>query len=126
VALKKTLILVCTATAAVVLVALGTYTVLEGLALSVMASVILALFAITDADAGPAAAVAAAATAMAGSAATAATPDDCGPPANRRAIDVQLAATYQGTRYLERRLKRWHKTGQFCTICREHRGDHAR
>jgi predicted GIY-YIG superfamily endonuclease len=26
-------------------------------------------------------------------------------------VDVQLAATYQGTRYLERRLKRWHKTG---------------
>ena len=23
-------------------------------------------------------------------------------------VDVQLAATYQGTRYLERRLKRWH------------------
>jgi hypothetical protein len=74
---------------------------------------------------GPAAAVVAAA-AMAGSAATAATPDDCGPPANRRAIDVQLAATYEGTRYLERRLKRWHKTGQFCAICREQRGGRAR
>ncbi len=41
-------------------------------------------------------------------------------------VDVQLAATYQGTRYLERRLKRWHKTGQFCAICREHRGGRAR
>jgi hypothetical protein len=37
-------------------------------------------------------------------------------------VDVQLAATYQGTRYLERRLKRWHKTSQFCAICSEHRG----
>ncbi len=35
-------------------------------------------------------------------------------------------ATYQGTRYLERRLKRWHKTGQFCAICRAHRGARAR
>ncbi|MGI9098170.1 MAG: hypothetical protein ACR2H2_06700 [Solirubrobacteraceae bacterium] len=52
-ALKKTLILVCAVIAAVgivVLVALGTYTVLEGLGLSVMASVILGLLAITDAD----------------------------------------------------------------------------
>jgi hypothetical protein len=31
-----------------------------------------------------------------------------------------------GTRYLERRLKRWHKTSQFCAICREHRGGRAR
>jgi hypothetical protein len=30
--------------------------------------------------------------------ATAATPDECGPEARRRAIDVQLAATYQGIR----------------------------
>jgi hypothetical protein len=29
-------------------------------------------------------------------------------------VQVQLAATYPGTRHLERRLKRWHKTGQFC------------
>jgi predicted GIY-YIG superfamily endonuclease len=36
-------------------------------------------------------------------------------------VDVQLAATYQGTRYLERRLKSWHNTGRFCAICREHR-----
>jgi hypothetical protein len=41
-------------------------------------------------------------------------------------VEVQLAATYQGTRYLERRLKRSHKTGQFCAICREHRGGRAR
>ena len=36
-------------------------------------------------------------------------------------VDVQLAATYAGTRYLERRLKSWHNTGRFCAICREHR-----
>jgi hypothetical protein len=36
-------------------------------------------------------------------------------------VDVQLAATYEGTRYLERRLKSWHNTGRFCAICREHR-----
>jgi hypothetical protein len=41
-------------------------------------------------------------------------------------VEVQLAATYQGTRYLERRSKRSHKTGQFCAICREHRGGRAR
>ena len=41
-------------------------------------------------------------------------------------VQVQLAATYPGTRYLERRLKRWHKTGQFCAICREQRGGTAR
>lgn len=53
VALKKTLILVCAAIAAVgiiVLVALGTFTVLEGLVLSVMIGVFLGLCAITDAD----------------------------------------------------------------------------
>jgi hypothetical protein len=38
-------------------------------------------------------------------------------------VDVQLAATYEGTRYLERRLKSWHNTGRFCAICREHRND---
>jgi hypothetical protein len=38
-------------------------------------------------------------------------------------VDVQLAATYEGTRYLERRLKSWHHTGRFCAICREHRND---
>jgi len=36
-------------------------------------------------------------------------------------VDVQLAATYEGTRYLQRRLKSWHNTGRFCAICREHR-----
>ena len=36
-------------------------------------------------------------------------------------VDVQLAATYEGTRYLERRLKSWHNTGRFCAICGEHR-----
>jgi hypothetical protein len=41
-------------------------------------------------------------------------------------VDVQFAATCPGTRHLERRLKRWHKTGQFCAICREHRGARAR
>jgi len=53
VALKKTLLLVCAAIAAVglvVLVARGTYTVLEGLGLFAMASVILGIIAITDAD----------------------------------------------------------------------------
>jgi hypothetical protein len=34
-------------------------------------------------------------------------------------VDVQLAATYEGTRYLERRLKRWHHTSRFCAICRD-------
>ena len=34
-------------------------------------------------------------------------------------VDVQLAATYQGSRYLERQLKSWHNTGRFCAICRE-------
>jgi hypothetical protein len=41
-------------------------------------------------------------------------------------VQVQLAATYPGTRYLERRLKGWHKTGQFCAICRQRRGGRAR
>jgi hypothetical protein len=31
-----------------------------------------------------------------------------------------------GSRVLERRLKRWHKTTQFCPICRERRGGRAR
>jgi hypothetical protein len=34
-------------------------------------------------------------------------------------VDVQLAATYEGTRYLERRLKGWHHTSRFCAICRD-------
>jgi hypothetical protein len=33
-------------------------------------------------------------------------------------VRVQLAATMPGSRFLERRLKRWHKTGQFCPVCR--------
>jgi predicted GIY-YIG superfamily endonuclease len=40
-------------------------------------------------------------------------------------VDVQLAATYEGTRYLERRLKSWHNTGRFCAICRDRRHDRA-
>jgi len=32
--------------------------------------------------------------------------------------DVALVATFAGTRTLERRLKRWHKTAQFCPTCR--------
>jgi len=28
--------------------------------------------------------------------------------------DVALVATFPGTRTLERRLKHWHKTAQFC------------
>jgi predicted GIY-YIG superfamily endonuclease len=40
-------------------------------------------------------------------------------------VDVQLAATYEGTRYLERRLKSWHNTGRFCAICRERHHDRA-
>jgi hypothetical protein len=41
-------------------------------------------------------------------------------------VQVQLVATYPGSRSLERRLKRWHKTGQFCPVCRAHRGGRAR
>jgi hypothetical protein len=41
-------------------------------------------------------------------------------------VQVQLAATHPGTGYSERRLKRWHKTGQFCAICRQQRGGRAR
>jgi len=33
-------------------------------------------------------------------------------------VRVQLAITIAGSRGLERRLKRWHKTAQFCPICR--------
>jgi hypothetical protein len=40
-------------------------------------------------------------------------------------VDVQLAATYEVTRYLERRLKSWHNTGRFCAICRDRRGRRA-
>ena len=41
-------------------------------------------------------------------------------------VEIQLAATYPGSRLLERRLKRWHKTGQFCPTCRAQRGGRAR
>lgn len=44
----------------------------------------------------------------------------------RAGVDVQLAATYRGSRHLERRLKRWHNTGQFCPTCRARRGGRAR
>jgi hypothetical protein len=40
-------------------------------------------------------------------------------------VDVQLAATYERMRYLERRLKGWHNTGRFCAICRDRRHDRA-
>jgi predicted GIY-YIG superfamily endonuclease len=33
-------------------------------------------------------------------------------------VRVDVVATMPGSRYLERRLKRWHKTGQFCPVCR--------
>jgi predicted GIY-YIG superfamily endonuclease len=41
-------------------------------------------------------------------------------------VRVQIAATMPGSLMLERRLKRWHKTGQFCPICRAGRGGRAR
>ena len=41
-------------------------------------------------------------------------------------VRVELAATIPGSRYLERRLKRWHKTSQFCPRCRAARGGKAR
>ncbi len=41
-------------------------------------------------------------------------------------VDIQLAAAFAGSRLLERRLKRWHKTGQFCPRCRAARGGKAR
>jgi hypothetical protein len=41
-------------------------------------------------------------------------------------VRVDLVATIPGSRYLERRLKRWHKTGQFCPRCRAARGGKAR
>lgn len=37
-------------------------------------------------------------------------------------VRVELVATIPGSRHLERRLKRWHKTGQFCPRCRAARG----
>ena len=44
----------------------------------------------------------------------------------RAGATVTLAASYRGSRQLERRLKRWHKTGQFCPICRAQRAGRAR
>ena len=41
-------------------------------------------------------------------------------------VRVELAASLPGSRHLERRLKRWHKTGQFCPRCRAGRGAKAR
>ena len=41
-------------------------------------------------------------------------------------VRVELAATIPGSRHLKRRLKRWHKTGQFCPLCRAARGGKAR
>jgi predicted GIY-YIG superfamily endonuclease len=40
-------------------------------------------------------------------------------------VDVRLSATYEGTRYLEQRLKRWHNTSRFCALCRERRDQQA-
>jgi hypothetical protein len=37
-------------------------------------------------------------------------------------VHVKVAITVAGSRQLERRVKRWHKTGQFCPICRAARG----
>jgi predicted GIY-YIG superfamily endonuclease len=41
-------------------------------------------------------------------------------------VEITLAATFDGSRHLERRLKRWHKTGQFCPVCRAARGGRGR
>jgi predicted GIY-YIG superfamily endonuclease len=41
-------------------------------------------------------------------------------------VQVELAITIAGSRRLEWRLKRWHKTGQFCPTCRAARGGRAR
>src|SRR3954471_7984916 len=40
-------------------------------------------------------------------------------------VQVQLAATYEGTRYLERRRKSGHTPGRFCAICRDRRACRA-
>jgi predicted GIY-YIG superfamily endonuclease len=48
-----------------------------------------------------------------------------GSPLVRAAVSagasVRVAALIAGSRHLERRLKNWHKTGQFCPLCREAR-----
>jgi predicted GIY-YIG superfamily endonuclease len=45
-----------------------------------------------------------------------------GPPLIAAVIDagveLTLAATFSGSRHLERRLKRWPKTAQLCPVCR--------
>jgi hypothetical protein len=41
-------------------------------------------------------------------------------------VRIELAATMRGSRHRERRLKRWHNTGQFCPRCRAARGGKAR
>jgi len=41
-------------------------------------------------------------------------------------VRVELAATIPGSGHLERRLKRWHKTGRFCPRCRAARRGKAR
>jgi hypothetical protein len=41
-------------------------------------------------------------------------------------VRVDIVATRPGPRYLERRLKRWKKTGQFCPRCRAARAGKAR
>jgi predicted GIY-YIG superfamily endonuclease len=41
-------------------------------------------------------------------------------------VTVELVAAYPGSRALERRLKRWHKTTQFCPTCGARRGGRAR
>jgi hypothetical protein len=33
-------------------------------------------------------------------------------------VRVDVVATMPGSRFFERRLKRWKKTGQFCPRCR--------
>ena len=56
--------------------------------------------------------------------------DGSGSPLLRAAlaagVRVELALVMAGSRQLERRLKRWHKTGQFCPLCRAARGGKAR
>ena len=41
-------------------------------------------------------------------------------------VTVSVARSMSGTRALERRLKRWHKTSQFCPTCRDARAGRAR
>jgi len=41
-------------------------------------------------------------------------------------VSIQLGVTFRAAACVERRLKRWHKTGQFWCTCRAHRGGRAR